>query len=398
MALSGITRRTLMTRALDGAGVAFACRLLSAPLLSIPSFAFAQPAPNAGETPEPTAAERAAMADLARSFMQQYDVPGLSVAVGRAGMLEAQDAFGFADREHREALNPAHLFRIASVSKTITSVTIFSLIEQGRLRLDDKVFGPGAILGTDYGRSPYDPQVDKITLEHLLTHTGGGWSNQHADPMFSIMVLTHAQLIEWTLRNRPLNTPPGQSYAYSNFGYCVLGRVIEMITRQAYADYVDSAVLRRCGIADMAIAGNTLGERRRGEVKYYGRGDDPYDINIARMDSHGGWIARPADVVQFFMHVSGFAAPPNILKPETIQVMTTGSAANPGYAKGWLVNKANNLWHNGGLPGTSTIAVRARSGLCWAAFTNTRLTNSGIDGALDKLVWNMVAEVKSWRA
>ena len=396
MALSGITRRTLMTRALDGAGFAFACRLLPAPLLSIPSFAFAQSSPNAGETPEPTAAERAAMADLARSFMQQYDVPGLSVAVGRAGMLAYQDAFGFADREQREALNPAHLFRIASVSKTITSVTIFSLIEQGRLRLDDKVFGPGAILGTDYGRSPYDPQVDKITLEHLLTHTGGGWSNQHADPMFSNLGLNHAQLIEWTLRNRPLNTPPGQSYAYSNFGYCVLGRVIEMITRQAYADYVDSAVLRRCGIADMAIAGNTLGERRRGEVKYYGRGDDPYDINIARMDSHGGWIARPADVVQFFMHVSGFAAPPNILKPETIQVMTAASTANPRYAKGWAVNKADNWWHNGGLPGTATIAVRTRSGFCWAAFANTR--ESAIDGALDKLVWNMVAQVKRWRA
>jgi CubicO group peptidase (beta-lactamase class C family) len=398
MAFSGMTRRTLMTCTRDGAGFAFAARWLPAALLSVPSSGFAQLAPDAGETPEPTAAERAAMADLARSFMQHYDVPGLSVTVGRAGMLAYQDAFGLADREQREVLDPAHLFRIASVSKTITSVTIFSLIEQGRLRLDDKVFGPGAILGTDYGWPPDDSQVDQITLEHLLTHTGGGWSNRHADPMFSNPDLNHAQLIEWTLRNRPLDTSPGRAYAYSNFGYCVLGRVIEKITRQAYARYVDSAVLRRCGIADMAIAGNTLGERRRGEVRYYGQGDDPYDINVARMDSHGGWIARPADVVQFFMHVSGFAAPPNILKPETIQMMTTGSAANPGYAKGWLVNKANNWWHNGGLPGTSTIAVRARSGLCWAAFTNTRLTNSGIDGALDKLVWNMVAEVKSWRA
>jgi CubicO group peptidase (beta-lactamase class C family) len=397
MASSGMTRRTLLTRALDGVGFAFAGRLLPAALLSVPAVGFAQPAPNAGETPEPTAAERAAMADLAGSFMQQYDVPGLSVTVGRAGMLAYQDAFGFADREQREALDPAHLFRIASVSKTITSVTIFSLIEQDRLRLDDKVFGPGAILGTDYGPAR-DPQVGKITLEHLLTHTAGGWSNQQADPMFSNPGLNHAQLIEWTLRNRPLDTPPGQSYAYSNFGYCVLGRVIEKITHEAYAHYVDSAVLRRCGIADMAIAGNTLGERRAGEVKYYGKGDDPYGINVARMDSHGGWIARPADLVQFFMHVSGFAAPPNILKPETIQVMTTGSTANPGYAKGWAVNKTGNWWHNGSLPGTSTIAVRARSGLCWAAFANTRLTESAIDGALDKLVWNMVAQVKNWRA
>src|SRR5580692_11288542 len=154
MAFSGMTRRTLMTCTRDGAGFAFAARWLPAALLSVPSSGFAQLAPDAGETPEPTAAERAAMADLARSFMQHYDVPGLSVTVGRAGMLAYQDAFGLADREQREVLDPAHLFRIASVSKTVTSVAIFSLIEQGRLKLTDKVFGPGAILDTDYGWPP----------------------------------------------------------------------------------------------------------------------------------------------------------------------------------------------------------------------------------------------------
>jgi CubicO group peptidase (beta-lactamase class C family) len=398
MALSGTTRRTLLMRALDGAGVAFAGPLLPAALLTVPSPAFAQFAPNAGEPLEPTATERAAIAGLARSFMQQYDVPGLSVTVGRGGVLVYQDAFGYADREHSEALNPAHLFRIASVSKTITSVTIFSLIEQGRLRLTDKIFGPGAILGTDYGRPPYHPRVDQITLEHLLTHTSGGWNNQYADPMFSNPSWNQSQLIEWTLRNRPLDHPPGESYAYSNFGYCVLGRVIEKITREAYSRYVISAVLKHCGIADMAIAGNTLSERRHGEVRYYGQGDDPYGMNVTRMDSHGGWIARPADLVQFVMHVSGFATPPNVLKPETIQVMTTGSAANASYAKGWAVNKANNWWHNGSLPGTATIAVRARSGFCWAAFTNTRRAKSALDGDLDRLVWKMVAQVKEWRA
>ena len=71
--------------------------------------------------------------------------------------------------------------------------------------------------------------------------------------------------------------------------------------------------------------------------------------------------------------------------------MTTGSSANPAYAKGWEGNKVGNWWHNGNLPGTETIAVRTHSGFCWAAFTNTRPAN------IDKLVWNMVAQVKSWR-
>jgi CubicO group peptidase (beta-lactamase class C family) len=367
------------------------------PALTVPVQVIAQPVPNPDKTAGPTPSERTAMTEHANAFMQQYDVPGLSVAVGRAGAPVYEDAFGWADREKREAVTPAHLFRIASVTKTITSVAIFSLIEQGRLQLTDRVFGPGAITGTDYGSPPYHPYVDEITVEHLLTHTGGGWSNAHADPMFMNLEMRHAQLIEWTLRNRPLDNPPGEHYAYSNFGYCVLGRVIEKITRQPYERYARNSVLKRCGVNDMTIAGNTLAQRRRGEVKYYGQGDNPYGMNVARMDSHGGWLARPADLMQFFMHVSGFPAPPNILKPQTIQTMTTASAANTGYAKGWEINKANNWWHNGSLPGTATIAVRTHSGFCWAAFTNTRRSNSRLESDLDKLVWNMVREVKSWQ-
>jgi CubicO group peptidase (beta-lactamase class C family) len=390
---AAMDRRKLLKSALWGAGVVWAGGL--PPLAS--SMAYAQTMREAEETPDPTSAERAAMAQRAQAFMQQYDIPALSVAVGRAGALIYQEGFGWADREEKQAASPASLFRIASVSKPITSVTVFSLVEDGRLQLSDRVFGPGAILGTDYGEPPYHPHVDEITIEHLLTHTAGGWSNDHDDPMFMYPRKTHAELIEWTLSVRPLDNPPGQNFAYSNFGYCVLGRVIEKVAGRTYEAFVRDTTLARCDVADMVISGNTLAERRPDEVKYYGLGDFPYRMNVARMDSHGGWLARPTDLVQFLMHVSGFAEPINILKPETIRVMTTGSAANAGYAKGWAINKAGNWWHSGSLPGSSTIAVRTHSGFCWAAFVNTRRPGSSLDDDLDRLVWNMVREVKSWR-
>jgi CubicO group peptidase (beta-lactamase class C family) len=367
------------------------------PALSLGS-ALAQPAPNPERVPEPTPSERAAMARIAHAFMQKYDVPALSFAVGYAGEIVHRDAFGSADRERDEAVTPMHLFRVASVSKMITSAAVFGLIEQGRLKLSDKVFGPGAITGTDYGRPPYNPGVGEITLGQLLTHTAGGWTNDSRDPMFSHPRMDQPELITWTLSNRPLDNPPGQHYAYSNFGYCVLGRVIEKVTGQPYADYVRAEVLSRCGVTEMSIAGNTLEQRQRDEVKYYGQGENPYDMNVTRMDSHGGWIARPAAIVRFMMHVDGFAKPPNILKPQTIQTMTTASAANPGYAKGWSVNKSGNWWHGGSLPGTTTVAVRTHSGFCWAAFTNTSRANSQLGGDLDKLNWDMVGQVELWRA
>lgn len=365
------------------------------PALIIPAVVPAQSSLGAAE---PTPSERTGMSELARAFLQKYAMPGLSVAVGRGGAILYEDAFGWADREAREELSASHLLRIASVTKPITSVAVFSLIEEGRIRLTDKIFGPGAITGTDFGEPPYHPHVDEITVEHLLTHTSGGWANDAADPMFMNPGMNPAQLIASTLSNRPLDQVPGRHYAYSNFGYCVLGRVIERITHRSYAEHVRDSVLKRCGISEMTIGGNTLAERRRGEVKYYDdeNAQQPYAMNVARMDSHGGWIARPRDLVQFLMRVSGNAPPANILDPQSIRTMTTASAANPEYAKGWSVNKFDNWWHTGSLPGTSAIAVRTHSGFCWAAFGNRRRMNSRLDRDLDDLLWNMVREVRSW--
>jgi CubicO group peptidase (beta-lactamase class C family) len=288
------------------------------------------------------------------------------------------------------------LFRIASVTKPVTSVATFSLIEQGRLGLDDLIFGAQGLLKFDYGQD-YPDAVKKITLRHLLTHTCGGWDNTGRDPMFSRPEMNHQELITWAVHNLPLQYAPGEHYAYSNFGYCILGRVLEKLTGKSYADFVRETVLAKCGIKDMRVAGNTLAERAVGEVVYYGQaggGTNPYNMNVTRMDSHGGWIATPSDLVQFAMHVDGFTTTPNILGASTLKTMTTASAANPQYACGWNVNKIPNWWHTGSLPGTLTILVRTASGLCWAAFTNTRAEGFN----LDEMVWKMVSAVPAWRA
>jgi len=320
-------------------------------------------------------------------FMHEFAVPGLSVAMARDGEMIFERAFGWADRDAGEKVTPAHRFRIASVSKPITSVALFTLIEAGRLKLDDRVFGPGAILGTMYGAPPYSDHIADIRISHLMTHTCGGWTNNGRDPMFQHPAMNQAELIRWTLANQPLTDAPGQKYAYSNFGYCVLGRVIEKITSQPYDRYVRDAVLHRCGATGLQIAGNTLAERAPREVIYYQARGNPYDMNVRRMDSHGGWIATAADLVRFALHVDGKSTQRDILKPATLREMTTATAANAGYAKGWAVNKVPNWWHTGSLPGTSTLLVRSESGFCWAALANTR--SDGLDLAMDRMMWKL---------
>jgi CubicO group peptidase (beta-lactamase class C family) len=210
--------------------------------------------------------------------------------------------------------------------------------------------------------------------------------------MFQKEAMNHRQLIAWTLKNAPLQYPPGEHYAYSNFGFCVLGRVIEKLTGVPYEQHVREAVLKRCGVTGMRIAGNTLAERAPAEVIYYGAGQqDPYGMNVRRMDSHGGWLATAKDLAMFASHL-------DMLKPASIREMTTASSANAGYAKGWAVNRVPNWWHAGSLPGTTSIMVRTSSGFCWAALANTRESPGDTGGAMDRMMWDLVRQVKTWKA
>jgi CubicO group peptidase (beta-lactamase class C family) len=347
----------------------------------------------------PSGQELAGMEGVASAFMSAHSVPGLSVAVARDGSVLYERGFGFADRDKNERVTPGHLFRIASISKPITSVTLFRLIEDKRLTLEDTVFGPDGILGDDFGKPPYKPWVEEIRIKHLLTHTGGGWPNNGTDPMFRNSAMNHTELIAWAIENVALSYPPGEHYAYSNFGFCILGRVIEKVTGVPYEQHVRDTILKRCGVTEMRIAGNTPAERAPGEVVYYGAGgQNPYSMNVRRMDSHGGWLARAWDLAMFASHVDGHSANRNILEPGSIRQMTIASSANAGYAKGWAVNRVPNWWHTGSLPGTTTIMVRTASGFCWAALANTREASADTSSAIDQMMWDLVRQVKNWKA
>lgn len=348
--------------------------------------------------------QRGEMGRIAAAFRRQFSVPASSVAISRNGHFVYDQAAGMGDRQHLTQVQQSSLFRIASLAKPIASVTVFSLIEQGKLNLDDKVFGPSGILGTKYGKPPYKQFVTDITIDHLLTHTAGGWPADSTDPMMHNLGWNQTRLISETIATLPLTNAPGSHWAYSNFGYCVLGRVIEQVTGQPYAAYVQANILAPCGISTMQIAANKESQRAPNEVVYYGQYDEnPYKINITRMDSDNGWIASPTQLVQFLNHVAGAPGIPALLKPATIKAMTTPAPAYPQgparYARGWMVGNdgTGNWWHNGSLPGSTTIMVRTSTGMCWAALTNTRTQPSNeIDAALDEMMWDLVRTVPAW--
>lgn len=350
-------------------------------------------------------ADHAFIRQTATTFMANHGVPGLSLALTHGGRLVFAQGFGVTDPATGRAVETGHLFRIASVSKSITAITVFKLIEAGQLNLGDRVFGTGAILGTRFGTQPYGPNIDQITVQQLLEHTSG-WPRAR-DPMFTQFHLNRAQLIDWMIDNVALANVPGTTFDYLNFGYLVLGRVIEDATGLTYQDAVQQHVLTPCEIVDMHIAGDTLADRRANEAVYLPQSAaSPYAIRISRMDAHGGWIASPTDLMRLLVRVDGFTGKPDILTSGSITTMWTPTTARTtagtatGYAKGWATNTAGNRWHDGDIPGSAAILVRTASHYSWAVLCNSR-NDAQLDqmrADLDNLMWTITGRIKDWPA
>ena len=199
-------------------------------------------------------------------------------------------------------------------------------------------------------------------------------------------------IIEFMLQ-QPLDFDPGERSAYSNFGYCVLGRVIEAATAKTYEAYVQEHVLKPIDVVDMQIGRSLPEQRAAGEVVYYDalqregapmRAPDrmvprPYLIDHEVMDSHGAWIASAIDLVKF---ADGLNDPANspLLSEVAIETMFARPPGDDGaayYACGWNVRPVGdsmNTWHGGLINGTSTLLVRRHDGLNWAVLFNTNTT------------------------
>lgn len=331
-------------------------------------------------------------------LMAKYNLSGVSIALVKDDKLVYAKGYGFADKSNNISVRTDHLFRIASLSKSVTSVAIFKLIEQGKLSLDATVFGKNGVLCTEYGTQPYSAGIESITIRHLLQHVAGGWGNSVNDPMFESAWLSYSQsqLISVVLNTRPLNNTSGSKYDYSNFGYLILGRVIEKVIGQTYRNYVRENILKPIGITTMEIGGDTEAERLPNEVKYYDSSYSPYLMKVNRMDAHGGWVASAVDLARLLVRVNGFTNKPDILTSSSISQMTTPSKANTNYACGWSVNSVNNWWHTGSLPGESAEWIRTNGNIGWVILVNQRSNDANYFNELDATFWKGIGGITQW--
>lgn len=336
-----------------------------------------------GTTPTPpvvpiTQTDNAAVDAKIAAFMSAYNIPGASLAVSKNGKLVYIKGYGLADKVSGEKVTAAHRFRLASVSKSYTGVAIMKLIQDGKLSIDQKVFGAGSVLGTDYGTAPYNANLLNITVRHLLQHTSGSWgASSGGDVIDQNPSYTYKQLFDWIISTRPNPKAPGTAYDYTNVGYSLLGRIIEKVSGKSYINYIKEDLMAPIGATQTDIAGKTEAEKKANEVKYYGQGSDAafvYTIAFPRRDADGGLIATAADLLRMVNAVDGFSTRPDILNASSITTFTTPSPVFTDYACGIGIWSAEHLWFNyGSLPGTRTGFMRHDNGMCVALLLNSRV-------------------------
>jgi N-acyl-D-amino-acid deacylase len=316
------------------------------------------------------------------------------------------------------------------VSKPVTAVATLALVEDGLLDLEERAFD---ILDhiEPVGGETIDSRYREITVRQLLHHSGGGGTNgdqmhrfgEIAERLGTSGPLVCTDVIRYALGVLPLAFEPGTKYAYSNFGYCMLGRIIEEKSGQSYEEYVKERVLTPMGITRMQIGGTLLQDRVEGEVRYYwspkpkiwpsmfpeGPRQVPLQyggISVPLYDAPGGWIGSTIDLLRFTTSLDG-SKPPVALEPDTVELMLSRhdppltNAEHFFYGMGWqvyVVTREAATWsHSGAFWGALALLIRTHDGLVIAV-----LFNSGVDdlhafmAELHELVWQGVREVVEW--
>ena len=355
-------------------------------------------------------------------FLKRWEIVGASVAIVNRGKLVYAKGFGFADTVAKITVEPEHLFRIASVSKLITAVTILKMEEFGLLSLNDRVFGPNGILTDSIYLGYRDKNVEKITIRHLLEHSGG-WTTRSGDPMFmhwrlstlmnKPLPLSSNDIIQYVLTRHRLSFMPGTRSVYSNLGYVILGEVIAKVSGMPYEQYVREKILAPMGIYNMRIGRNFYEMRYPGETVYFDRRGAEYRLScdgtgqmvprqyggtdIEALGAAGGWVASAVDLMKFMTHIDGYTGVIDFLDPYSIEKMTC--PAEPYLSPiGWRETHGDGVWwRTGTLAGSSALMVRQNDGVSWVVLMNTSTwKGSRFSPDIYRMMVKALATVDEW--
>ena len=364
-------------------------------------------------------------------LIAKWDVPGASLAVAKDGKLVLAKGYGVSDKNTNAPVDENTSFRMGSINKTLTSVIVLQLVEQGKVKLDDKAVSYFAKLKI-HPRKIEDSRVQDITVRQLLQHTAGFDRDLSGDHFFQPRLrdvsrrqdsepVTCEAIIKDALETK-LDFTPGQRFAYSNTGYCMLGKIIEAATGKTYAEYTSQNLLQAV-IGKDFLAGKSLASIPSETQYFMFAGESnmrgapglsswsvptPYgSYSIENMDALGAWVSTPSDVLKFFLAIDG-ARGPRLLQQSSFETMTAAPIltnpikANSYYGMGVKVYKDDkqfNWFHDGSQPGVQALALRTSAGYSWVVVFNTRPhpdKHAAFTREFDRALWSAARNIKLW--
>jgi CubicO group peptidase (beta-lactamase class C family) len=294
-----------------------------------------------------------------------------AVLVAKDGRVMFSRAYGPADRKQRIPNTIRTRFRIGSMNKMFTAVAILQLVEAGKIKLT-------APLGTYLHDYPNREVATKVTIHELLTHTGG--TGDIFGPEFDAHRTELRTLADYVklYGSRGLEFEPGSQWAYSNYGFILLGAVIERVTGHSYYDYVHAHIYAPAGMTrtgslpeNQAVPDRSIGYTKPPGATGWAPNNDtlPY-----RGTSAGGGYSTVEDLARFAHALLAH----RLLSPDATELLTTGKVkAGPGarYAYGFedARDADGNGWvgHGGGAPGMNgDLRIYPKSGYVVAVLAN----------------------------
>lgn len=328
-------------------------------------------------------------------FRREWLNGGMQVAISKNGKVVYSKGYGYSNVEDSIEMQPYNRMRIASVSKLITAIAIMHLVEQGKIYLDQRVFGFFGILNDEIYLTYKDKRITDITVRQLLNHSGG-WTTRWGDPMFmphSIarqmgkkLPISMQDIIRFMLEKR-IHFTPGTASIYCNFGYGVLGEIIAKVSGMPYEDYVKSEILAPLGIYDMQLGYSFKHQALPNEAYYYEADTSACALNynsdttiyvrrsyggtdINTLGAAGGWVASATDLLKIALAIDGFDDVPDILSKESISEMTKHDLGFDPI--GWRSTKGDSTWYRSGtLAATTAMIARHPNNVNYVILMNT---------------------------
>jgi CubicO group peptidase (beta-lactamase class C family) len=269
------------------------------------------------------------------------DVPGVSVLVAQAGEIRLARGYGAANLATQCPVSPQTNFRLASLTKQFTAMSILILAEWGKLALDDALsaFLPG-----------FPPHGHSITLFHLLTHASGLLDYEDLIPGGTTAQLKDRDVLELLRREDRTYFRAGTAFRYSNGGYALLALVVEAASGQRFSDFLRQNIFEPLGMRDTVAWEAGVSEVPRRAIGYTQRGDvfEETDQSLtSAVLGDGGIYSSITDLFLWDQALYGekLASRPMLEK--------AFADYGGGYGFGWFIDREK-VWHYGDTCGFTT--------------------------------------------